>query len=501
MALSKFEQKAYLSREPQWDDIMCGADALGKSPAGMVKETREVVALARKFNDEMSKEGFLEMDRKIQENPDYLPEELVKKASEWGFYTMWIPKLFGGKGYNLPSFSHFAEELAANCAAMANLIGVHYLGMATLMATWNSRLIVRAMGEVIEGERTGRPCLISLALTEPSAGTDIEDVELMEKGEMTCHAERVPGGYRVNGSKVFISNGHLSTWHILFAFSDLKNPSENLVIMAVRTGMKGFSFGRVERKMGQKACPASELIFKDCHVPDDLVCMNPADMVKRARGRRGSAMQVIDYIFSASRAGVCAFGAGVARGAYEDALQFASETIVCGKRLIDHEWAQGMLARMRANTDAARLAYVESNHANSLHGMYKWLQFKPFFYFFKWLPPWFFKKCVRPFLTRPIGTWILRKIYCDFQTDAEMDRVSGWGSLAKCAGSDAAVANGRMALEMMGQAGLRHDASAEKRLRDAKLLQIYEGTNQLNRLNLFKCLIARSCPGARVFDD
>jgi len=61
--------------------------------------------------------------------------------------------------------------------------------------------------------------------------------------------------------------------------------------------------------------------------------------------------------------------------------------------------------------------------------------------------------------------------------------------------------NSQMALEMMGQAGLRHEQGAEKILRDSKLLQIYEGTNQLNRINLFNCLIARSVPQARVFEE
>jgi alkylation response protein AidB-like acyl-CoA dehydrogenase len=74
-------------------------------------------------------------------------------------------------------------------------------------------------------------------------------------------------------------------------------------------------------------------------------------------------------------------------------------------------------------------------------------------------------------------------------------------SLSKFAASDAGIRNCHLALEMMGQAGLRHDRRAEKILRDAKLLQIYEGTNQLNRLNLFKNLIGRDYPQARVFEE
>ena len=95
----------------------------------------------------------------------------------------------------------------------------------------------------------------------------------------------------------------------------------------------------------------------------------------------------------------------------------------------------------------------------------------------------------------------MRKIHCDYQTREEIERTSGLGSLAKISGTDAGVINGQLALDLMGQAGLRQDRLAEKHLRDAKLMQIYEGTNQLNRINLFKCLVAKGLPQVSVFTD
>ena len=91
--------------------------------------------------------------------------------------------------------------------------------------------------------------------------------------------------------------------------------------------------------------------------------------------------------------------------------------------------------------------------------------------------------------------------YHEDQKDDQIARTAGWASLSKFAGTDAGVKNTHMALEIMGQAGIRHDRGAEKLFRDAKLLQIYEGTNQLNRLNLFKCLIARDNPQVTVFNN
>jgi acyl-CoA dehydrogenase len=98
-------------------------------------------------------------------------------------------------------------------------------------------------------------------------------------------------------------------------------------------------------------------------------------------------------------------------------------------------------------------------------------------------------------------TRLFRKRQMDGQTDDEIHRTSGWGSLSKFAATDIGIKNCQMALDLMGQAGLRHDHSVEKIYRDAKLLQIYEGTNQLNRLNLFNCHIAGEYTQAIVFDE
>jgi acyl-CoA dehydrogenase len=335
--LTMNDVKILCEREPKFDDMICSLRAISKQPKKIWEETKKVVSLARKFNDEVVRPYAAELDRKVQEDPDFLPHEFIGEANRWGLYTLWIPRIFGGKGYNLPSFSYFIEEIASVCTAMSNLIGVHYLGVATLIATWNTPIIQRIFKEVVEGEKRGQPCLISLALTEPDAGTDVEEINLMDRGNITCYAKRVDGGYVVNGRKVFISNGHLSTWHMLFSFADLEKPSSSLVMLAVKSGIKGFSLGRKERKMGQKGCPASELLFDDCFVPDEYVCLDPEQAMRLSRSRTETTMQLIDYVFSASRAGVGAFGTGVARGAFEAAIKFAAKTEVEGNLLINHE--------------------------------------------------------------------------------------------------------------------------------------------------------------------
>lgn len=500
MKPNRKECRLLLNREPCYKEMTCSLEAISRLPSRLVKETAEVVSIARKFNEEVVRPAVLRLDRTMQADSGYLPYDFVEQANAWGFYTMWIPRIFGGKGYSPPTMAYFLEEIASACLGMANLIGVHYLGVASLAATLNTPLINFVFRETAKGEASGQPCLLSTAITEPGAGTDVEDVDLVDKGAVSCHAEKITGGYSVNGVKVFISSGHLSTWHILIAYTDLRKPSENMIMMTVKTGAKGFSFGRMEKKMGQKACPASELIFRDCFVPDHLVAFASTQNPLKTPARQ-VAGAILDDVLAASRAGVGAFGAGAARGAFETALAFASETEVRGKYLINHEWVQNMLADMYANAVTARLAYNEANYAIGLYGTSRDLLAKPAYYMNQYAPGWFIEKIMAPLVRKPFMMRLMQKERFEKTAVEERELCSGMGSLSKFRGTDLGIENCRLALSLMGQAGLRHEMLAEKMLRDVKLLQIYEGTNQLNRLNLFKCLIGRDCSERRMFSD
>lgn len=492
---------AYVNREPKFDHINASLSAIPMLPKGMLAEARSVVAYARKFNDEVIKPTRLQLDRKLHEDPDFLAWDFVEKANEWGLYSMFLPKLLGGRGANSFVQAYFNEELASACLSMANLVGVHYLGFLTLYSTFNMRLLKQISQDVVDGEKSGQPCMISLAITEPGAGTDVEEVDLLVKSNVACSAEKVKGGYIVNGSKVFISSGHLCKWHILICYADLKKPADSMIALAVKTGTEGFTFGRVERKMGQKACPASELIFEDCFIPDENVCLLASDYKSDKWRSAEIAQKVIDHVTSGSRVGVGAYGSGVARGAFEQAMKFASETMVAGKLLMNHEWAQSMLAEMYKNWITARLSWTEANYINALRGPLNDLAKKSGFWMNKHMSPFIADKLISPLLDKPATTQKVRQQHFEDQTLAAQQLTSGWGSLTKFSATDLGVRNCRLALQMMGQAGLRHDQGAEKLLRDAKLLQIYEGTNQLNRINLFKNLVGRAYQQAVFFEE
>ena len=494
-------ERELLKKDPKPELTMNSLISAQKIPRAMIKETRKVIAMARKFNKEVVEPRALELDLQKMEDPDYLPWDLVEEANRRGFFTLFEPKIFGGQGVNLPAMSYFSEELASKCVGIANVVAVHYLGVATLVATWNVRLMNRLMRDAAEGERTGKPSIMAMAITEPAVGTDVCEMELLNKSNSAFRTDRVDGGYVLNGMKHFISNGHFATWNLVFGYEDLKRPAESIVVLAVKAGTKGFSLGRQERKMGQKACPASELIFEDCFVPDEYVCYSPDQARKLKRPVIESNQQLVDYLSTASRPGVGSFGTGVARGAYEETLSFARDTVVAGKPLIDHEWVQVLLSDMYMNVALARLTYIESNYANGRYGMFKLLQAKPIYYATKYTPKKVLDIMMSPILDMPLSTWMFRKMNYDLWKPEHQKIVDGLSSISKVYATDLGLKNCQLALQLLGQAGLRHDGKVEKHLRDSKLLQIYEGTNEINKLITFKSMISHLVPSTTMFEE
>ncbi len=473
--------------------------AIGRLPRDTASDVEKALQLARCFNEAVVRPAHLAIDAAVQDDPDYLASDFIREAARWRLFSRWLPRMFGGDGWNFMSLYAFLEELSSVCVGLANVIGVHYLGVSTLTATWNARLMARVFADVCASERAGQPHLISLALTEPGAGTDMEETELIDRARIGTSAQRQPNGdYRLNGRKVFISNGHVSTWHMVVTCEDRHRPADTGLVLAVRNGDPGFEFGTHENKMGQKACVASELVFSDCRVPNERVAYAPQDSARLDVVHRDVVQTVIDYVVSSTRAGVGAFAAGVAFGSYRTARQYAAgKRLPCG-RLIEQQWAQSLLAEMAKNAQLARQAWLESACANSMGGMFPFLLKAPVLQLERYAFGPLYRGCSRLLMRLPWVTHQQQLRYLKRYPRAQQYSVSGLASLAKFACSDLGMVNAGLALELMGADGLRHSQGAEKFLRDAKLLQIYEGTNQLNRINLFKCRL-RLDPKVRVF--
>ncbi len=366
MGLTRPETSGYPSAGLGFTDTLNSLEAQHRLPARIKADFHEARALARRFSDEVVRPIYLETDRKVMEDNEYLPRDFIQKANEWGLYTLWIPKMYGGKGMNMLSLYTFMEELSSVCAGLANLIGAHYLGVSVLCSSCNMKITNRILRDVVREAKKGNPCLISLAWTEPGAGTDQAEAPLLPGAKVRTQAEKVVGGYMVNGSKVFISAGHVSTWHMLICYEDIRKPADTLIMLAVKTGMKGFSFGHKEHKMGQKACVASELVFEDCFVPDENVCYSKNQVSRLGISAKQAGLKVIGMFPAITQPGVAAIGAGVARAACDAAVRYAAKKKVGGESLIDQEWVQLAIADMYANVVAAQAVYMEAAYAAGL---------------------------------------------------------------------------------------------------------------------------------------
>lgn len=435
---------------------------------------------AREFRARVVEPNALELERRMMENPRYVAEDLLAEAARRRLFTSLVPKLFGGLGLPFGAVMLTIEEISAGCVGIANLLAVHGLAITSVAATGDLAGLERVSRALVESERAGRPKLLSTGITEPGAGTDTEDADFLATARITCEATPVAGGYRLNGRKIFISNGSIAATHVVYMPTDRRAPVETTFVFLVEEGTPGFSIGRVERKMGQKACPAAELVFEDCFVPE-----------RQRLGKEALPGRRIDLIFGATRGGVGAFAAGVARGALERARAFAETHRLGARPLIGEQWVQMRLAQMHMNAELARMAYVSAMLQNELFGLMSLMQAGALL---ERLPA---RLLASAPVKRALGSRLARERVEGGVAglhDWQVAATSASGAVAKAAASDLAVENCGLALDILGASGLRHDAGVEKLFRDAKLLQIYEGTNQLNRVEIFKKALGGAHP-------
>ncbi len=349
---------------------------------------------------------------------------LFRESARRGFQTELMPWPIGTMRFGALARSFLlgpalkAEEFCAACAGLGNVLLVHELGMAPFFVSGDAVAIVRWMRRIYAEIRRGEPAIAAFAITEPGAGSDVEDTGGAATARLGCRARRVDGGWRLDGRKVFISNGSVARWVTLFA-AEQGRGVESWSCFLLDKGMPGFGVGRREHKMGQRADDASELILQDVFVPDDRVI-----------GPVGAGWAINRNVLNFSRLPVGAIALGIARGAFERALSFCHHAQLGNRPLIAYPEVQISLADMLLKIAAMRATV------------------------------WHAARHRRPFQAA--------------------------GSIAKVFCSDTAWQVCNQAVELLAENGICHGHGVEKAARDARLTQIYEGTNQINRLAIFE---------------
>lgn len=449
---------------------------LERHDRGYVRRLERLQLRARRFADGRLRDAALEIDRRADEEPSGLDWELIRAGAEEGMLDLLVPAELGGEGCLTAEVAVVMEELCAACPGLALIFGAHALGISPLLL--DGPLHWDVLGGVTESTREERPLLMACALTEPDAGTDVEDLDLLAVARISSHARPASGGYWLSGTKRFISNGSVARWLTVLMPVDPRRPAETWSCFLVDAHSPGFSVARCEHKMGQRACPAAELVFDDVFVP-----------AERVVGRVGGGGGITLTVLAASRPAVGAIAVGIARGSYERLLAWLRGSPEA-RRLLDRQGVQLRLAAMAERLHLARQAYMDAAvefdiaalGAAGRHPLMRALRLLP--------NGVHRRRRLRRLASAPATRDALAGLLGRASSDAAMTRALGLSSLAKASCADVAMSVTGEALEIAGLTDAPVRAELEKLWRDAKLCQIYEGTNQLNRIEVYRALVA-----------
>jgi alkylation response protein AidB-like acyl-CoA dehydrogenase len=280
----------------------------------------------------------------------------------------------------------------------------------------------------------------------------------------------------LSGVKHFISNGSVASWVTVFMPTDPARGDTTMCCFLVNTSSEGFSVGHIERKMGQRACPAAELVFDDVFVPDEQLVGRPGD---------GGSTSLLVLI--GSRPPVGAIATGIARGAYERLLAW-TRTDPIGQELLERQQVQLAIATMEEEIHLARQAYMDAATEFDLISVGRMIR-APAVQALGYVPRALraSRQAGRLMRSRRAQNTAVQMLH-EQVGEQEAARSMALSSMAKARGGDVAMRVTSLALDVVGLGSGPIRAELEKLWRDAKLTQIYEGTNQMNRLKVFRGL-------------
>jgi len=459
-------------------DLLESLPALGKlkkrNPS-YIKRAEEAQKVARRFAGKEMLPRVLKTDKKCSEDPRWFDWELWRKANNEKLNISPIPEKLGGLGWSALANAIMVEELASVCLAGASNITFNTFGLLGALVECRTGIILKIIRMMVDAQKREKPLFWSWAITEPGAGTDMEEETGMKKMRPSTRADKVSGGYRINGAKCFITNGSLASFVIASVPTDPSQPLESMATFLIPAASEGFSVGRVERKSGQKASQTAELFFDNLFVSEENMWEPPGRGLRHTR-----------EILSVTRGYIGVAALGIARGALEHCFQYASRKTIKQHRLIDEEWVQIEIADMAKDIMALRNQCY--NFAIALDTYHAWQLFDriPVKAALKALPGNFLlgdkiQAIADNRIVSNIGSWYKHRLV----SDEAVEKFVKYGSATKVAGTDLAVRISSKVLDIVGLEGMSHEFSMEKYFRDAKVTQIYEGTNQANRIDIF----------------
>lgn len=349
----------------------------------------------------------------IDESGEF-PQDIRELFASHDLFGLSFGEKHGGTGTGELMLVLAIEEVAKACASSALMLACQDLASLPVKLAGSKELQDRILPRMASGEWLGAFCL-----SEPDAGSD--------PGAMRTRAERVEGGWKLNGAKNWITNSGVADVYVTFAVSDPEVKfSRGITCFVVRADAPGFRIDALEHKMGMRGSPTGQPVYEDVFVPDE-------DVVGEVGKGFAVAMRTLDR----SRLGIAAQALGIAQGATDYAAGYAKERVAFGKPINQLQGIQFKLADMETRTAAAReLVYRAAA-----------------------------------------------------MVEAGEPDLGKYSAMAKLFASDTAMAVTTDAVQVLGGYGYVKEYPVERMMRDAKLTQIYEGTNEIQRVVIARNLM------------
>ncbi len=369
-------------------------------------EQREIRALAREFAEKEIRPKAAEYD----EHQTH-PADLIARAHDIGLMNLHLPEEVGGAGLSAFEGMLIREELSWGCSGVCVSIIGNALGAAPVVIAGSLEQKRTWLPPLLE-----EPLLCSFALSEPDAGSDAARIKTT--------AERRGDEYVLNGSKMFITNAGHAAWSVVFASTDRTQGHRGLTAFVVPMDAEGVTVEKHLDKMGQRATDTSAFALNDVVVP-----------AANRLGEEGDGFKIAMQTLDLTRPGTAASAVGVARAAYEYAVEYAKERVTFDVPIAMHQGVNFMIADMATEIEAARLLTWQA-------------------------------------------AWMMDSGYGR--------KATLYSSFAKRFAADTAMKVTTDAVQVFGGYGYIKEYPVEKLMRDAKLFQIYEGTSQIQRLVIAK---------------
>ena len=362
---------------------------------------QELQQMYREFAEGEVKPLAAEIDKE-----ERFPEETVTKMAEMNLLGIPFPEEYGGAGMDNLSYAQCVEELSKVCASTGVIVSAH-----TSLCAWpiyhfgTEEQKKKYLVPLASGQKLG-----AFGLTEPGAGTDAA-------GQKTV-AEDKGDHWLLNGSKCFITNAGPADIYVVFAMTDKEKGNHGISAFIVEKGMKGFSVGKHEEKMGIRGSATAELVFEDCALPKENLL-----------GEVNKGFKIAMMTLDGGRIGIASQALGIAEGAIAETVEYVKTRMQFGKRISQFQNTQFELAQMQANTEAAKLLVYQAACAKDAGQPYSHL-----------------------------------------------------AAMAKLVAAQNASDVTRRCVQLFGGYGYTREYPMERMMRDAKITEIYEGTSEVQKM-------------------